>query len=186
MSAGRDHNRQHRKAEENLLYHQFIARLPEGEFEVEVAFDGDAYRARSRDGEARMIWEELEGGRISLQIDGRPVEVRLARLPDGSLRLEQDGRQVVIRVEDSLSQRARLAHEHHGGPLVLRSPMPGTVVKVLVEEGQSVALEEPLIIIEAMKMQNELAAPASGVIERLTVRAGQAVDGDQALLEIRP
>jgi pyruvate carboxylase subunit B len=64
--------------------------------------------------------------------------------------------------------------------------MPGTVLKVLVEEGDLVQLEQPLCIVEAMKMQNELDAPIAGRVVRLTARAGQAVEADQVLLEIRP
>jgi biotin carboxyl carrier protein len=64
--------------------------------------------------------------------------------------------------------------------------MPGTVVKVLVAEGDQVQLEQPLCIVEAMKMQNELDAPFAGKIVQLMVKSGQAVEADQVLLEIRP
>jgi biotin carboxyl carrier protein len=88
-------------------------------------------------------------------------------------------------VADDLAERARLAHAAHAGPMPLRSPMPGMVVKVLVEEGDLVSLEQPLLVIEAMKMQNELAAPVAGKIVNLAVKPGEAVEGDQVLLEIR-
>ncbi len=135
--------------------------------------------------EVPMTWEEAECGRILVRLGGRPLECRITRLPDGCLRIEWRGRQVIARVADDLAERARLAHAAHAGPLPLRSPMPGMVVKVLVEEGELVTREQPLLIVEAMKMQNEIAAPEAGRIVNLAVKPGQAVEGDQVLLEIR-
>lgn len=146
----------------------------------------DAGAAANTEGLTRISWDEQECGRILLRVDGRPVECRISRLPDGTMKIEWRGRQVPVRVADDLSERARLAHAHHGGPVPLRSPMPGTVVKLLVAEGEMVLLEQPLLIVEAMKMQNELASPLAGRIVNLSVKAGQAVEGDQILLEIRP
>ena len=135
--------------------------------------------------EMLLTWEETECGRTLVRLGGRPIECRVTRLPDGAFRIEWRGRQVLARVADDLAERARLAHAAHSGPMPLRSPMPGMVVKVLVEEGDLVALEQPLLVIEAMKMQNELAAPVAGKIVNLTVKPGQTVEGDQVLLEIR-
>ncbi len=136
-------------------------------------------------GEMLLTWEETECGRILVRLGGRPIECRVTRLPDGALRIEWRGRSILARVADDLAERARLAHAAHTGPLPLRSPMPGMVVKVLVEEGDLVALEQPLLVIEAMKMQNELAAPVAGKIVNLSVKPGEVVEGDQVLLEIR-
>jgi len=64
--------------------------------------------------------------------------------------------------------------------------MPGTVIKLLVAEGDTVVIEQPLLIVEAMKMHNEIAAPLAGTIRSIKVAAGQTVEGDQILLEIDP
>lgn len=135
--------------------------------------------------EMLLTWEEIECGRTLVRLGERPMECRVTRLPDGALRIEWRGKQVLARVADDLAERARLAHAAHAGPMPLRSPMPGMVVKVLVEEGDLVTLEQPLLVIEAMKMQNELAAPVAGKIVNLSVKPGEAVEGDQMLLEIR-
>jgi biotin carboxyl carrier protein len=198
MSARRNSNRD----ENGLLYQKFVAKVGQRDHEIEVAHDAAGYRARAagsapaRETEAAeggagasretlICWDEVAPGRVLLQVDGRPVEIRLTHLPDGALRIEKDGRQVLVRVEDDLAQRARLAHAHHGGPVPVRSPMPGMVVKILVEDGQAVDLEQPVMIIEAMKMQNEIPAPASGTVQSIQVRPGQAVDGDEVVMEIR-
>lgn len=135
--------------------------------------------------EMLLTWEETEGGRVLVRLGGRPMECRVTRLPDGAFRIEWRGRQVLARVADDLAERARLAHAAHGGPMPVRSPMPGTVIRVLVAEGDVVTHEQPLLVIEAMKMQNELAAPVGGKIINLAVKPGEAVEGDQVLLEIR-
>jgi pyruvate carboxylase subunit B len=68
------------------------------------------------------------------------------------------------------------------GPAVLKAPMPGLVVRVLVEPGQAVAAGEGLVVLEAMKMENELKAPGPGTVGRVEVAAGQAVERGQVLL----
>jgi len=70
------------------------------------------------------------------------------------------------------------------GPVTLRSAMPGKVVAVLAEVGQEVAAGAGVVVIEAMKMENELKAPVSGRITRVAVAAGGTVEGGQVLVEI--
>ncbi len=70
------------------------------------------------------------------------------------------------------------------GESVVRAPMPGRVLKVLVAEGDSVSTGAPLVIVEAMKMENELLSARAGVVKRLRVQVGDAVDRDAPLLEI--
>jgi len=167
-------------------YRKFIARLPEGEAVMEVARNGDGFRIRRGESEASLTWEGIDSGRTLLQVDGRPLEVRIQTAPDGTVKIEWRGHWFSVQMEDDLAARARAAKGQSSGPTALRSPMPGMVVSVLVEKGAQVALEQPVLILEAMKMQNELAAPIAGTVEELSVQPGQAVEGDQVLLRIRP
>jgi biotin carboxyl carrier protein len=64
--------------------------------------------------------------------------------------------------------------------------MPGRVVKILIREGEAIELGAPAIIVEAMKMENELHAPASGTVARIAVAEGDTVDAGQILCEIVP
>ncbi|MBM4359525.1 MAG: acetyl-CoA carboxylase biotin carboxyl carrier protein subunit [Deltaproteobacteria bacterium] len=64
--------------------------------------------------------------------------------------------------------------------------MPGRVVKVLVTEGEPVEAGKPLVVVEAMKMENELAADAPGMVQAIRVVAGQTVDAGAVLLELGP
>jgi glutaconyl-CoA decarboxylase len=71
-----------------------------------------------------------------------------------------------------------------GAPITLRSPIPGRLIKLLVKVGDAVAAGQTLIVLEAMKMENELAAPRAGRISELRVAEGAAVDAAQELVVI--
>ena len=71
------------------------------------------------------------------------------------------------------------------GPATLRAPMPGLVVRVLVEAGQEVAAGAGIVVLEAMKMENELKAPAAGVVGAIRVGAGEPVEKGQVLVELQ-
>jgi biotin carboxyl carrier protein len=68
------------------------------------------------------------------------------------------------------------------GDLPINARIPGLVVKILVEEGQTVALNAPLIILEAMKMENEIRAPREGVVKNIVVEVGQSVEGNSQMM----
>ena len=72
------------------------------------------------------------------------------------------------------------------GRLEVKSPMPGKVVKVLVAPGESVALGQPILLFEAMKMQNELRSPQDGVVAEIAVEAGQTVEARERLYVLSP
>lgn len=86
-------------------------------------------------------------------------------------------------------ERARAASRDRklkdaGGGGSVKSPMPGRVVKVLVELGQAVERGAPLVILEAMKMENEVHAPSNGVVTRIAVAAGDVVENAALLIEL--
>lgn len=71
-----------------------------------------------------------------------------------------------------------------GGTLQVRAPIPGLVVRVLVAPGQEVARDQPLVVLDAMKLENEILSPRAGVVGRVRVAAGQAVEKEEVLLEV--
>jgi acetyl/propionyl-CoA carboxylase alpha subunit len=91
---------------------------------------------------------------------------------------------------EAVDERTRVIREMTGdstapdGPRPVRAPMPGLVVKVQVEEGDHVEAGRGLVIVEAMKMENELKAEAPGVVARIHVEPGQAVEKDQILIDL--
>lgn len=97
------------------------------------------------------------------------------------------GSQYVVQVEDERERRLRASLG--GGPpehadFHLKAPMPGLVVAVPVNEGQNVAKGEVLVILESMKMQNELKSPRAGKVTRLRVKPGDSVEQRETLLSV--
>ncbi len=151
--------------------------------------------------------EELGSGTLEVRVDGRPVEVD-ARLPasgTGSLLLDGvsyvvdlgeagvdallavDGETFRVRVDDPVAGRRRGPTEASAGAGTgqrLVAPMPGKVVKVLVEVGQPVERGAGLVVLEAMKMENEFRATGSGMVSEIHVEPGQAVDAGALLVVI--
>lgn len=94
---------------------------------------------------------------------------------------------VHVEVVDLRTLRMRKAQEEVGapeGPAGIVAPMPGKVIAVLVEEGQTVKKGQGLVVVEAMKMENELRAPKAGIVKNVTVSEGQVVEGGVALMMI--
>ncbi len=76
------------------------------------------------------------------------------------------------------------SQEGSSASVTIEAPMPGKIVEVLVEEGAEIKAGEPLIILEAMKMQNEIACPVDGVIKKIAVRKNDSVMKDDLLIEM--
>ncbi len=90
-----------------------------------------------------------------------------------------------VRVEDERERRLREASgERHGpaGEVTVKAPMPGLIVAIPVQEGQSVRKGEKLVLLESMKMQNEIRAPRDGTVKAIRVRPGQSVEQNQILV----
>jgi biotin carboxyl carrier protein len=98
------------------------------------------------------------------------------------------GRQYPVEVEDEREKRLRAAaggSVSEAGEFHLRAPMPGMVVSIPVEEGQKIEKGQVLLILESMKMQNELKAPRDGTVGRIRVKAGESVEQRQTLLSVQ-
>jgi biotin carboxyl carrier protein len=120
----------------------------------------------------------LPGGRWSLRLpgSGRQHEVVIVSRPDGSgLEALVDGLSVPVRVSSGTAV-AKKAGAHGEGPDRVTAPMPGKVVKLLVSAGDQVTARQGVVVVEAMKMENELRAPRSGRVKEVPVREGQAVE----------
>jgi len=159
---------------------------------------------------AQTIEVDVDGDRVL--VGGEPVDAHLAPLEGTPLYhlllagaswtvaaqpLEGDGRwamgvvgeRVEVAVQD---ERTRATEEAGGtgavpsdaGPAVVRAPMPGMVVRVEVVDGQRVEAGAGLVVVEAMKMENELRAPRAGVVQAVHVAVGQAVEKGMPLVTV--
>lgn len=111
----------------------------------------------------------------SLLVDGRSYEVAFEPRPGGYAVHFRDDRLFVQLQDASRSPRAAAGRSSNGPARVL-APMPGKIVRVLVDVGQTVESGQGLLVMEAMKMENELRSPRAGRIAQLPVREGQAVE----------
>jgi biotin carboxyl carrier protein len=163
---------------------KFIAREGEVEQEVEVLRHGTGYRVRIGD-----RWMDVD------YADAGPY-VRSLRLEDGtqfSLVHHRDGTKheislggatLQVEIIDPAAAKRRRNDDHMGASGIVKALMPGRVVRVLVSKGDAVRKGEGLLILEAMKMENEIQAPAAGTVDELFVTAGQTVEAGADLAHI--
>jgi biotin carboxyl carrier protein len=117
---------------------------------------------------------------LSLIIDGRSYEAGIEKRPGGYMIVLDDDAVAVDLAEGARGASAPV--KKAGGPARIVAPMPGKLVRVLVAAGQAVEAGQGLVIIEAMKMENELRAPRAGRVKDVPVRDGQAVDAGALLV----
>jgi biotin carboxyl carrier protein len=131
-------------------------------------------------------FEVLRDGYVSMIVDGESVPVSIEPTGPDTMRVTIDGRRTEVEVKDErdlLVEEFGLGEDAAGGGAV-RAPMPGLVLDVLVDEGDEVAADQGLLVLEAMKMENELKAPAGGVVRAVHAASGAAVDKEELLIEI--
>lgn len=131
----------------------------------------------------------LRPGVLSILIAGRSHRVVLEddAFPgdgcDSAIFLE--GKRFPYRVEDQRSLKTRRAHAGSpDGPKVIKASMPGRVVRILVEPGEAVKANQGVVVIEAMKMQNELKSPKAGTVVEIRVAPGDTVTAGDVLAVI--
>ncbi len=121
----------------------------------------------------------------SLLIAGRQHEVAVRSQKNGVYWVSSAAGAGEVEIMDPLTHLARLTHEATGGGVrQVTAYMPGRVVEILVREGDEVAAGQGVVVLEAMKMKNEIQAEAAGVVRKLLVEQNQAVEGGDPLFEI--
>lgn len=123
---------------------------------------------------------------VSLLVDGKSYEAYVYE-DEQTLQVLLHGRMFPVLVEDEREKRLRAASGSRiaeRGDFHMRAPMPGLVVAIPVGEGQEVEKGDVLVVLESMKMQNELKSPRAGQITRLRVKPGDSVDQHQTLLTV--
>ena len=125
---------------------------------------------------------------LSLLIDGasRSREVQIAPAgARGEFLVSLEGRTVPVTVNGRRTKRRGGDPTGAGhGEQIIVAPMPGRVVRVLVGPGDQVEARQPLVVVEAMKMENELRSPRAGTIKEVTVSAGMSVDAGRVLVTV--
>ena len=150
---------------------------------VELQRLADGWQARI-EGEPEDVADvaEVAANVFSVLFSGRSHEVYVTPFSGGQLQLQSGGRDFTAEVIDPRSWRGR----RHGsaeaeGPQQIVAPMPGKVARLLVKAGDTVEAGQGLLVVEAIKMQNEIRSPKSGKVERVLVAEGRAVNAGEAL-----
>ena len=133
-------------------------------------------------------------GELDTELEVTPLGPGRFRMSDGErtwfVCVDGDGpwRHVTIAGEGEarFEREQRGARRREAAEGSLASPMPGTVVKVLVAEGDAVAKGQDLVIVEAMKMEIKISAPVAGNVHAVAAREGEPCDGGQILVEVTP
>ncbi len=157
--------------------------------------------------EARQVdVESLGGGRYLVTVDGTRHEVESLVLPGGALSLINDGHSYAVEFDEKgdelgvqlrgqvtrfdviderkLRMRSAASSVAHSGVQEINAPMPGKIVKVFVKEGDAVVEGQPLVVVEAMKMENELKALRAGTVTKVLAKEGTAVENGAKLVVV--
>jgi len=157
------------------------------------------FKIDARRVDSRSIEEIFEVG-----IDGEKKLVSIARVSPTHLSVLVDNLSYDIEVEtfegkyqvsirgevycfDVMDEREMITHaiSHEAGEAIISAPMPGLVIEVMVEKGEAVKKKDKLLILEAMKMQNEIVAPRDGEVAELNIKPGDSVNTGDRLVIIR-
>jgi pyruvate carboxylase subunit B len=132
-------------------------------------------------------FEAVSEGYYTLLVDGHTYPVVIEPLSQDRVRVTLRGRQIEVQIKNQralLLERFGLEDAGAAAQREVRAPMPGLVLRVLVEPGQEVQAGDGLVVLEAMKMENELRAQAPGTIAAIHAAPGDAVSKNALLLEI--
>ena len=149
---------------------------------VEFERNSEGWKACLDGGSVAADVVETAPNTFSVLLAGRSHDVYATPSLPGQIQLQTNGHEFIAEVFDPRSWRGR----RHGtgeaeGRQQIVAPMPGKVVRLLVKGGDAVAANQGLLVVEAMKMQNEIRSPKSGTVERVLVTEGQAVNAGEVL-----
>ncbi len=123
----------------------------------------------------------------SLLVEGQSYEIHVYPSEDGLIQVVLHGNYYPVQVEDERQRKLQASLGKAGlqsGEVQVKAPMPGLVVTVPVSEGQEVQKGEVLVILESMKMQNEIKSPRAGKVNRIRIKPGDSVEQKQPLLSV--
>ncbi len=163
---------------------KYVTTIDDQEYTIEILDEHHVLVNNVR----HVIDLESVGGQpiYSLLVGGRSFEVHVYPAESGYQVLVH-GNLYLARVEDERERRLRAAlagAEPENREFHLKAPMPGLVVAVPVQEGEVVEKGDVLLILESMKMQNELKSPRAGKVSRVRIKAGDSVEQKQTLLSV--
>ncbi len=150
---------------DNSKSEAFKASIAEREYAIDLAKVSANCFSVSFDGTNKTVYVTDSDDSVFVHLDGRVV--RLDKITDDAKKFSSAGLE-------------------YGAKDEIKAPMPGKVVKILVEQGQTIEVGQPLVIVESMKMENEIKSPTNGTVKAINFAAGDLVDPSQAILNLEP
>lgn len=178
---------------------RFNLRLDDGEHEVKtvgepgtVILNGERFEGKvdrpaenqrvitigKRRYEVKVVEGEVSEGRFCLELKGERIPVELAQIEMRTVRGTAAAKQ------RASPKRTAAKGKAEAGGVGIRAPMPGKVVEVFVEPGEEVEMGDVVLILEAMKMENELRSPMKATVKAVNVKPGDSVAGNQLLVAL--
>jgi acetyl/propionyl-CoA carboxylase alpha subunit len=152
------------------------AEFSSGEPMAQLSLEGKVYRAAV---------SEPEPGIFVIIFNDRVYRCTLERLPNGGIEVNVGGQRISVAANDKKHLRSNPGGSSgSGGRVILSAPMPGKVVRILLAAGAEVNAHQGVLIVEAMKMQNEVQSPKAGKIAEMRISEGQTVNGGEILAVI--
>lgn len=162
---------------------KYITVINNKRFEIDIDKDGRLLvNGQPRD----VDFRSLDAALFSMIMQGKSYELVIDE-SDDRLQISMHGHLLEGQVLDERAQlllTRRAGATAGSGEVSIKSPMPGLVVAIPVNEGDTVKQGQTILILESMKMQNELKAPREGVVQRISVQAGQSVEQNKLLITI--
>lgn len=152
---------------------------------VELRRDSGAWRITLDGQPIAADVAEIDPHTFSILLHGQSHEILVTPSEGGTLKLQSGSHEFTAEVIDPRVWRAgrRSGAEAEGRQQIV-APMPGKVVRILVKSGDRVEAGQGLLVVEAMKMQNEIRSPKSGTVERVLAQEGQPVNAGEVLCEV--
>jgi biotin carboxyl carrier protein len=164
-----------------MIYEVAIA---ERTYRVELMRSGERWKCRLDGRELPLDAVSAQDGVLSLLLAGRSYEVKQEIVgTEACVVIGHERFSASVRDPRSFRSRRRTSAGEHG-VMKIKAPMPGKVVRILAGVGVQVETGQSVMVIEAMKMQNELKAPKNGVVKKVNVVEGAAVEAGQSLAEV--
>jgi biotin carboxyl carrier protein len=138
--------------------------------------------------EHQISVRKVDTDEFIIEVDGRQHTGEIIRLKQNKCIVAVNGNTYSFEITtESAHQRTRKIKEKAANAsLKLAAPLPGKIIDIMTDKGQKVKKGEAVLILEAMKMQNEIQSPVSGTIKSINVRPNESVMKDQSLMEIMP
>lgn len=161
----------------------YIVKVDDKEFKVDVKRENNSLKVLLNGKEIKIeVASEQKNSQLTLIIDHKPYEVFLGS--DNYIFINGEGYSTEVVDEQLLILLKASPETVHRKEVTITAPMPGLVIEIEAKEGDRVQQGQGLIIVEAMKMQNEMKSPRDGVIKKILVQKGQTVNSKDALVII--